>query len=114
MYSRQDRGACPALPSVSVEHKGGLAERIETSAVDLPAGVTASRVTSKPGDASARSVVLELSAEDCSCPGPFRIIGSTLGGTRTAHTATTPIVGFDAKTDRPWLTIHRPDPVTQK
>src|SRR5262249_21248945 len=40
--------------TVAVERKDGLAEPIEISAEDLPAGVMARPVTSKPGDASAR------------------------------------------------------------
>jgi hypothetical protein len=92
---------------VAVERKDGLAEPIEIVATDLPAGITARPVTSKPGDASARSVDLELSAEDRSSPGPFRIVGRTTRDPRTAHRAITPIAGFDAKTDQPWLTIRR-------
>ena len=69
--------------TVAVQRKDGFAEPIEIVAEDLPAGITATRVTSKPGDASARSVVLELSADDCSCPGPFRIVGSTTRDPRT-------------------------------
>ena len=100
--------------TVAVQRKDGLAEPIEIVAEDLPAGVTARPVTSKPGDASARSVVLELSAEDRSCPGPFRIVGSTTRDPRTSHTATAPIAGFDAKTDQPWLTIRRAGPENPK
>ena len=100
--------------TVAVQRKDGLAEPIEIAAQDLPAGITASRVTSKPGDASARSVVLELSGEDCSCPGPFRIVGSTPGGNGASHTAMAPIAGFDAKSDQPWLTVRWPETMTQK
>ena len=96
--------------NVAIQRKDGLAEPIEIAAVDLPAGVTAPRVTSKPGDSSARSVVLELSAEDCACPGPFRIVGGTTGGGRAVHAATVPIAGFEVKTDQPWLTIRWPEP----
>jgi hypothetical protein len=97
--------------TVAVQRKDGLAEPIEIVALSLPPGITASPVISKPVDASARSVVVELSAEDCSCPGPFRIVGSTLQGPRTYHSAMAPVAGFDAKTDQPWLTIRLPEPV---
>jgi hypothetical protein len=100
--------------TVAVQRKDGLADPIEITAHDLPAGITAPPVTSKSGDASARSVVLELSAEDCSCPGPFRIVGSTTGGVRIFHAATAPIAGFEVKTDQPWLTIRWPEPAKQK
>jgi hypothetical protein len=100
--------------TVAVQRKDGLAEPIEIVAEDLPPGVTARPVTSKPGDASARSAVLELSAEDRASPGPFRVIGRTTHDPRTSHMATAPIAGFDAKTDQPWLTIRRNGPETRK
>jgi hypothetical protein len=93
--------------AVAIQRKDGLAEPIEVGAEDLPAGITARRLTSKPGDASARSVSLEFSAEDRSCPGPFRIVGRTTRAPHSSHTATARIVGFDATTDQPWLTIRR-------
>jgi hypothetical protein len=100
--------------TVAVQRKDSLVEPIEIVAEDLPAGITAQPVTSKPGDASARSVVLELSAEDCSCPGPFRIVGDTTRDPHSSHTATASIAGLDAKTDQPWLTIRRTESVNQK
>jgi hypothetical protein len=100
--------------AVAVQRKDGLAEPIEIVAEDLPAGITARPVTSKPGDASARSVDLELSAGDRSSPGPFRIVGRTTRDPRTSHTATAPIAGFNARTDRPWLTIRRMGPEDRK
>jgi hypothetical protein len=100
----------PTRITVTVQRKDGLAEPIEIAAEDLPAGITARPVTSKPSDASARSVDLELLAEDRASPGPFRIVGHTTQGPRTAHMATAPIAGFDVRTDRPWLTIHRTGP----
>jgi hypothetical protein len=96
--------------AVAVQRKDGLAEPIEIIAQDLPAGVTARPVTSKAGDASARSVGLELTAEDRSCPGPFRVVGRTTRDPDTPRTATAPIPGFDAGTDQPWLTIRRDRP----
>jgi hypothetical protein len=96
--------------TVTVERKNSLAEPIEIDAVDLPSGIKAQRVTSKTGDPSARAVVLELNADECSCPGPFRITGNTKGDALIFGTATAPIGGFDARTDQPWLTIRRTGP----
>jgi hypothetical protein len=104
----------PTKVTVAIQRKDGLAEPIEVAADHLPAGVTAKRVTSKPGDASARSVVVELSAEARSAPGPFRIVGTTMRDPRTFHTATAPIAGFDVRTDQPWLTIRRTGPEKPK
>jgi hypothetical protein len=100
--------------TVAVQRKEGMAGPIEIIAEDLPAGITARPVTSKPGDASARSVDLELSAGDRSSSGPFRIVGRTTPDPRTAHPATAPIAGFDVRTDQPWLTIHRNGPEDRK
>ncbi len=93
---------------VTVQRKDGLAEPIEIVAEDLPAGITARSATSKPGDASARSVAIELSARDRSSSGPFRIVGRTTREPRTLHAARAPIAEFQAgTTDQPWLTIRR-------
>jgi hypothetical protein len=100
--------------TVAVQRKDGLAEPIEIVAEDLPAGITARPVTSKPGDASARSVNLELSGGDTSRPGPFRIVGRTARDPRSSHAATAPIPGFDARTEQPWLTIRRTGPEARK
>jgi hypothetical protein len=100
--------------AVAVQRKDGQAEPIEIVAEGLPAGITARPVTSKPGDASARSVDLVLSAGDCSDTGSFRVVGRTTKDPRTSHTATAPIAGFDARTERPWLTIRRTGPESRK
>jgi hypothetical protein len=93
--------------AVAVQRKEGLAEPIEIVAEGLPAGITARPLTSKAGDASARSVELELTAADRSSPGPFRVVGRTTRDPRICHAATTPIAGFDVATDQPWLTVRR-------
>ncbi len=98
---------------VAVKRVDSLAEPIEIIAEGLPAGVKATTMTSKPGDASARSVELELSAGEVPYSGPFRIIGRTTRDPRTVHHATAPIAGFEARTDQPWLTVHR-NPSGQK
>jgi hypothetical protein len=96
-----------AKVAVAVSRLDGLAEPIEVAAEDLPDGVTARPATSLPGGVSARSVELTLSAEDRARPGTFRIIGRTTREPRTSHMARAPIAGFDARTDRPWLTTRR-------
>ena len=45
---------------VTIDRKDGFAGPIEVDAVDLPAGVSASPVTSRVGDASAKTVTLKL------------------------------------------------------
>ena len=73
----------------------------------LPAGVAAKAITSKAGDASAKTVTLELSADDRACSGPFRISGRSTKAPRTAHIASTAIAGFDAKTTWLWVTVRK-------
>jgi hypothetical protein len=98
----------PTKIAVAVQRKDGDCGPIEINAENLPHGITARTATSKPGDASARSVNIELSTGDRARPGPFRIVGRTTREPRTSHTATAPIVGFVARTEWSWVTILRP------
>lgn len=98
---------------VTVDRKDGFSGAIEVSAPDLPEGVTADPATSRPGDATAKSVTLELRADGCSHPGPFRLLGRPAEGSSPPRAALAPISGFEAKTDHPWLTI-RPEPQPTK
>jgi hypothetical protein len=98
--------------AVAIRRRDGHAEPIEIVAEDLPDGVSARPATSKLGDASARSVTLELSAEDCACPGPFRIVGRA--GRETEVSRMAAIAGLDAKTALPWVTIHPRNGGTKK
>ncbi len=90
---------------VAIDRKDGFSGAIEVVAEGLPDGVMAAPVTSKAGDATARTVTLTLSADGCAHPGPFRVVGKASGGppVRVAGAA---IASFAEKTDRPWLTIH--------
>ncbi|HZW30435.1 MAG TPA: pre-peptidase, partial [Isosphaeraceae bacterium] len=96
----------PSKIAVAIQRKDGDVGPIEITAEDLPAGVSVTPATSKPGDASARSVTLEISAGDGACPGPFHVTGKTAREPRTTRVATAPIAGFDAKTEWPWLTTR--------
>lgn len=91
-----------ASVTVIVNRTDGFAEPIEVVAEGLPEGITATPITSKPGDASAKSVTLQLKADECACPGPFRVVGKARQRSRVARAS---IAGFGAKTDAPWLTI---------
>ena len=99
---------------VAIKRQNRLSEPIEISAEGLPAGVRAKPMTSKSGDASASSVELELSGGDSPTSGPFRIVGRTTKGPRTTRTASAQIAGVEARTDRPWLTVHRDMKKAQK
>jgi len=93
--------------AVAVQRQDGFAEPIEIVVEGLPAEVSAKPIMSKPGDASARSVTLELSADDCACSGPFRITGTTTKAPRTSHRATVAVTGFDANSPWLWVTVRK-------
>ena len=98
----------PTKIVVAIRRKDGDCGPIEIITEDLPPGITARTALSKPGDASARSVQLELSASDGPGSGPFRIVGRTVREPRTSHAANAPIAGFVARTGWLWVTILRP------
>jgi hypothetical protein len=91
---------------VTIDRRDGFSEPIEVVAEGLPEGVTAHPATSNPGDASAKSVTLKLAAESGPHSGQIRIVGRATGEPPREHTARAAIPGFEARTDRPWLTIR--------
>jgi hypothetical protein len=93
--------------SVAVERKNGFSEPIEVVAEGLPSGVSSKPITSKAGDASAKSVTLELSAELNASSGALRIVGKSTKEPRTTHYATAAIAGFGATTWWPWVTVPK-------
>jgi hypothetical protein len=96
----------PTKITVEIGRKNSFAEPIEIVAEGLPAGVTAKPMTSKAGDASAKSVMLELSGAESAKSGAFHIGGRITTSPGTRHIATTAIAGFDARTTCAWVTVH--------
>lgn len=92
---------------VAVQRKDSFAEPIEIVAEGLPSGVAAKPCTSKAGDASAKTVTLELSGDDRACSGHFRIRGRSTKAPRISRMASTAIAGFDEKATWPWLTVRK-------
>jgi hypothetical protein len=92
--------------SVAVERKNGFSEPIEIVADSLAPGVSTKPIMSKPGDDSAKSVTLEVSAELSASSGAIRIIGRSTKEPRTTHHATTGIPGFEARSSWPWVTVR--------
>ena len=92
--------------SVNVDRKSGYSAPIEVLAENLPAGVVMSPAISRPGDASAKSVMVELRADVRALPGPFRVVGKSLTGSRRVHLGNAAIGGFDVRTDSLWITIR--------
>ena len=90
---------------VNIARTNGFTDTIDVLAEELPDGVRATTARSRQSDASARSVTLEIRADGCSHPGPMRIIGRAADGKQRRRIAYAQIPGFEAKTDRPWLTI---------
>ncbi len=105
------RSVRPDAGEADQDHRGDpaqgrrLLEPIEIVAEDLPPGITAEPPSSKPGDASARSVTLELTADKGGTSGPLRIVGKATREPRTSRMATAPIVGPGARTEWLWATI---------
>jgi hypothetical protein len=97
-----------ASVKVTIDRKDGFSDPIEITAEDLPAGLSARPATSRPGDATAKSVTLELSTDGCSHPGPFRVVGRSAGAALPPRPASFAIPGFEARADRPWLSIRPP------
>jgi hypothetical protein len=90
---------------VAVDRKNGFGDALEVTAEDLPAWVAATSAVSRPSDASAKSVTLQIRGEGCSQPGPFRIVARSADGRGRKRTALAKITGFEVETERPWLTI---------
>ncbi len=91
--------------AVAVERRDGFAGEIEVRALDLPEGVEAAAVVSKPGDDSAKTVNLEIKAAADAPAGPFRVVGRVKDGDGRDRPARAKLAGLDADTERPWLTV---------
>ena len=90
---------------VNIARKDGFTDTIDVMADDLPHGVVATMARSRHSDASARSVTLQIRADGTSHSGPMRIVGRSADGKQRPRIAQAQIPGFEAKTDRPWITI---------
>jgi hypothetical protein len=93
----------PADVVVKVVRTNGFAQAIDVMAEDLPDCVVATTARSKASDASAKSVTIEIRADGCSHPGPFRVVGRSAEGKAISRHAFAPIPEFETTTDRPWL-----------
>ncbi|MDG3002627.1 PPC domain-containing protein [Paludisphaera mucosa] len=89
---------------VTVARKDGFDGEIDVTAEDLPTGVAATTARSRPADDSAKSVTLEIRSDGPPASGPFRVVGRSVDG-KFQRTALAKIAGFEAETDRPWITI---------
>jgi hypothetical protein len=92
---------------VNIQRKGGFAGPIEIAVEGRPDGIATGPVVSQMGQPSAKAVTLELTAEAGAQPGPFRIIGTPVGGGQVRPARAT-IEGVGSETDRLWLSIRPP------
>jgi hypothetical protein len=98
----------PTSITVTVVRKEGFAGAIEVEAVGLPEGSSAKVVVSKGGSSSSRSVKLEITASECACSGPFRVVGREAGKSKAeAHQATAPVGDIAIRTESFWLTVNQ-------
>ena len=93
---------------LAIERQNGFKQPIEISAIDLPAGVTAEKVTSEPTGDSAKAVKLVLrAAEDAAAwQGIVRITGTSASDQRFA-TYTLNLPGIHPRTDL-FLVVAKP------
>ena len=90
---------------VNIARRNGFTDTIDVIAEGLAKGAVATNARSRQSDASAKAVTLEIRAAGRSDSGPIRIVGRSADGKQRPRIARVPIPGFEAKTDRPWLTI---------
>ncbi len=90
---------------VNIARNREFTDSIDVFAEVLATGLLATTGRSRQSDASAKSVKLEIRADACSQSGPIRIVARSADGKSRTRTARAQIPGFEAKTDRPWLTV---------
>lgn len=103
----------PAELTVTVDRQPGLADDIEIEALDLPVGLKAEKVISKPKDASAKSVKLKLTGSGAAAAGSFRIVGRTQGKTSLERVAGGTLAGRIAPWTQLWVTLTASQPAKQ-
>ena len=96
----------PTKVTIVVERKNNNTDPIEIVPENLPTGVTAKPSFSKSGEASARSVTLELTAEKGAVSGPFRVIGMAAKDRRISHLSTHAVSGIKTNAEWLWVTLH--------
>lgn len=99
---------------VAIDRRNGFNGAIEISAGGLPAGVTASPVSSTPTGSAAKSVTLRVSTTTDPLSAPFFIIGKAQGQPDLSRTARSALPGLNASTPRIWLTILKPGSAAPK
>jgi hypothetical protein len=97
---------------VKIDRINGFSDTIDVFA-DYLADKVATTARSRQSDVSARSVTIQIRAERCCNSGAMRIVGRSADGKQRPRIASVQIPGFEAKTERPWLTIL-PDGAAKK
>lgn len=94
---------------VTIERKDGFKGAIEVRLDGLPEGLSVPSIRSEAGKGTEKSVSLSLTApaDAAALSGPFRVVGAgtAADGSTLERTARIPVEGFDATTDRPWVTV---------
>lgn len=99
-------GGEPLKITVAIDRQNGHKGELEITADNLPEGVSATKVVSKPEGDSAKSVTIELKAEaPAAASGPFRVVARPADGQGPERAAPAKITGFDVATQRPWLAV---------
>lgn len=96
-----------SLP-VTVNRGEGDTSEITITADGLSTGLTSTTVISRPGDATAKSVSIELSAMPGASAGPFRVVGKLMNNASPPRVATAPVDDSRLTTADLWLTVSGP------
>ena len=98
----------PLTIEITVGRLRGFSEAIQVTAVELPAGVTVTAVTSAAKGDSSKKVKLELAANEGPAEGTFRISGTLAGEGGPQRFARFSPAGSKEALDQPWLTVIAP------
>jgi hypothetical protein len=89
---------------VTIERAAGFGEEVEFTAVDLPAGVTATPVKSLAKGDTAKAVKFVLMVAEGPKSGVLTLIGKSTGDLKLGRQVQVPLVG-GARTSKLWLTV---------
>lgn len=92
---------------LTIDRKDGLKEELVVTAEDLPPGLEAPAVRSKPGDATEKAITLKVTSGADTAPwrGPIRVLARCEGSLPLTRTARAALPGQGGSTERLWLTV---------
>ncbi|MFN4260473.1 MAG: PPC domain-containing protein [Gemmataceae bacterium] len=98
----------PLSIPVTVNRKDGFKLPIDLTIEGLPAGVNLAPAASAPTGATAKTVMLQLSADSGPVAAPIRIIGKVAGEELATRIARANLTGLNTATPHLWLSVTKP------